>query len=68
MQIMLQSQIQEGKAEERISRLEKRMTELPEAMQPMMEAVLANWYWTFSQQNKWRFVRRTQTDQPPVPF
>lgn len=65
LQIMLESQIQGGKAEERISRLEKRMTELPEAMQPMMEAVLANWYWTFFQQNKWRFVRRTQTDQPP---
>ncbi|MFO7902186.1 MAG: MG2 domain-containing protein, partial [Pirellulaceae bacterium] len=65
LQVMLESQIQGGKAEERITRLESRMKELPEPMRPMMEVVLANWYWTFFQQNKWRFVQRTQTDQPP---
>lgn len=65
MKIMLQGTIQGGKAEERITRLEEAMKELPEPMQPMMEVVLANWYWSYFQQNRWRFVQRTQTDQPP---
>ena len=30
-------------------------------MQPMMELILANWYWDYFQQNRWRFIQRTQT-------
>ncbi|NIP94454.1 MAG: hypothetical protein GWO24_13825, partial [Akkermansiaceae bacterium] len=33
-------------------------------MVPVMEAILANWYWSFFQQNRWRFVQRTQTGGP----
>ena len=64
MKIMLESTIEGGKAEERITRLEDTMQDLPEPMQPMMEVILANWYWGYFQQNQWRFVQRTQTDQP----
>ena len=61
MKIMLESTIQGGKAEERITRLQTAMQDLPEPMRPMMEVVLANWYWNYFQQNRWRFLQRTQT-------
>ncbi len=64
MKFMLQSTIEGGKAEERITRLQSELPNLPEPMRPMMEVILANWYWNFFQQNQWRFVQRTQTDQP----
>ena len=34
-------------------------------MQPVMEAILANWYWHYFQQNRWRFMQRTATAAPP---
>ena len=27
--------------------------------------MLANWYWDYFQQNRWRFMQRTQTAEPP---
>ncbi len=63
LKIMLESQIEGGKAEERITRLQNEIGDLPEPMRPMMEVVLANWYWHYFQQNRWRFVQRTRTDK-----
>ncbi len=62
--------VQEGaiegyKAEEVIVRLQDEIAQTPEAMQPVMEAILAHWYWTYFQQNRWRFMQRTQTAEPP---
>ena len=37
----------------------------PAEMKPVMEAVLANWFWHYFQQNRWRFMQRTQTAAPP---
>ena len=34
----------------------------PAEMVPVMDAILANWYWHFFQQNRWRFLQRTQTE------
>ena len=61
MKIMLESMIEGGKAEERITRLQAALEDLPEPMKPMMEVVLANWYWDYFRQNRWRFIQRTQT-------
>ncbi len=33
-------------------------------MQPTLETILAHWYWDYFQQNRWRFLTRTRTDQP----
>ena len=41
------------------------MKDLPDEMKPTMEVILAHWYWQFFQQNRWRFMQRTATDQPP---
>ncbi|MHC4370980.1 MAG: MG2 domain-containing protein, partial [Planctomycetota bacterium] len=57
--------IQGDRVEEKIVRFEARMAEAPDPAKPVMEAVLAHWYWQYFQQNRWRFVNRTQTAEPP---
>jgi hypothetical protein len=61
----MEGQIQGGKAEEKIVRLEAEIAEAPEPMKPVMETILAHWYWQYFQQNQWRFIQRTQTAEPP---
>jgi hypothetical protein len=34
-------------------------------MKPVMETILAHWFWQYFQANRWRFVQRTQTAEPP---
>lgn len=59
--IVLEGRIQGDNAEERIVRLEAEMAKAPAAMRPVMEALLAHWYWNYFQENRWQFMRRTQT-------
>ena len=63
--INLEGAIQGNKAEEKIARLEEQITKAPEALKPMMRAVLSNWYWQYFQQNRWRFAQRTRTAEAP---
>jgi len=63
--IALEGNIQGNKPEERIIRLQAAIDDAPEAMRPMMESVLANWYWHYFRQNSWRFMQRTATAEPP---
>ena len=63
--IALEGSIQGNKPEEKITRMQAEIAKAPAAMQPVMEAILANWYWHYFQQNRWRFMQRTQTDAPP---
>ncbi len=65
LKIAQEGRIEGGKAEEMIVRLQDELAEAPEAMKPVMEAVLAHWFWDYFQQNRWRFVQRTQTAEPP---
>ena len=34
-------------------------------MHPVMNAILAHWYWHYFQQNRWRFTQRTATGIAP---
>jgi hypothetical protein len=65
LKISLEGQIQGGKAEEKIVLLETEIADAPEEMKPVMETILAHWYWNYFQQNSWRFIQRTQTAEPP---
>ncbi|NNE00653.1 MAG: hypothetical protein HKN47_25335, partial [Pirellulaceae bacterium] len=65
MKISLEGNIQGNKPEEKITRMQAEIESAPEAMKPAMNAVLANWYWHYFQQNRWRFMQRTQTAAPP---
>lgn len=63
--IALEGTIQGNKPEERITRMQAAIAEAPEDMVPVMDAILANWYWHYFQQNRWRFMQRSQTAEPP---
>ncbi|HUV65997.1 MAG TPA: hypothetical protein VMW24_19030, partial [Sedimentisphaerales bacterium] len=65
LKIVLEGRIQGNKVEEMIIRLEPQIATAPEPMRPVMEVVLAHWYWRYFQQNRWRFIQRTQTAEPP---
>lgn len=65
MKIALEGNIHGNKAEEKITRMEAEIAKAPAEMKPVMEAILANWYWHYFLQNRWRFVQRTQTAEAP---
>ncbi len=69
MKIAFEGTIQGNKPEEKITRIQSEIATAPEEMKPLLEALLANWYWHYFQQNRWRFTQRTQTAaQPGVDF
>src|SRR5262245_24832004 len=63
--INLEGNIEGNKPEEKITRMTAAITVAPAEMHPVMNAVLAHWYWHYFQQNRWRFVQRTQTGSSP---
>ena len=63
--IALEGNIQGNKPEEKITRMRAEIDKAPAAMKPVLEAIMANWYWHYFQQNRWRFMQRTQTAAPP---
>jgi uncharacterized protein YfaS (alpha-2-macroglobulin family) len=65
LKISLEGQIQGGDTAGQITLLETEIAVAPEPMKPVMEAILAHWYWQYFQQNSWRFIQRTQTAEPP---
>lgn len=65
--IALEGVIQGDKPAEKIRRMQVEIARVPAPMKATMEAILAHWYWDYFQQNRWRFLNRTQTAGPPGP-
>ena len=63
--IAFEGQIEGNKPEEKITRMEAEIAKSPKEMVPVMDAILANWYWHYFQQNRHRFLRRTATAEAP---
>ncbi len=63
--IALEGNIQGNKPEEKITRMEVEIAQAPPEIVPLLRALEADWYWQYFQQNKWRFMRRTATAEPP---
>ena len=63
--IALEGSIQGNQPEERVLRLEAEIAKAPAEMKPVLETLLAHWYWSYFEQNNWRFVQRTQTTEAP---
>ncbi len=63
--IALEGNVEGNKPEEKITRMQTEIAKAPDEMKPVMEAILANWYWHYFQQNRWRFMQRTATEAPP---
>ncbi|MFK8111283.1 MAG: alpha-2-macroglobulin [Rubripirellula sp.] len=65
LKISLEGTIEGNKPEEKITRMRAEIERAPDQMKPVMEAVIANWFWHYFQQNRWRFLQRTQSSAPP---
>ena len=65
--LVLEGNIQGNKPEEKIVRLEAELAKAPTEMKPMLETLLAHWYWHYFQQNRYRFLQRTATATQPGP-
>src|SRR5262245_11761567 len=63
--IVLEGTIQGNKPEEKITRMEAEIAKAPAEIKPLLETILANWYWHYFQNNRWRFTQRTATSQAP---
>src|SRR5215831_19067536 len=63
--IALEGNIQGNKPEEKITRLEAEIAKAPKEMTPVLQTLLAHWYWQYFQQNRWRFMQRTATAPAP---
>ncbi len=61
----IEGRIQGYKPEEVIGVLEAKIEEMPKEMHPVMHAILAHWYWRYFRRNRWRFLRRTETEEQP---
>jgi hypothetical protein len=65
--IVLEGTIQGNKPEEKITRLQAELARAPQEIRPVLETILAHWYWHYFQNNRWRFMQRTTTAQAPGP-
>ncbi len=65
LKIAMEGRIQGGQTEEMIVLLQDEIIQAPEAMRPVMETVLAHWYWRYFQDHRWLFAQRTQTAEAP---
>ncbi len=63
--IALEGNIQGNKPEEKIIRLQAEIAKAPKEMVPLMDTLLAEWYWQYFQQGRWRFMQRTMTAAQP---
>ncbi len=65
LKIALEAGVEGNKPEEKITRMQAAIEQAPAPMRPLMEAILADWYWQYFQQNRWRFMQRTTTTTEP---
>jgi RNA polymerase sigma factor (sigma-70 family) len=65
MKIALEGKIEGSKPEEKIIRMQAEVEKAPAEMKPLMDAILAHWYWEYFQNNRWQFQQRTQTTEAP---
>lgn len=65
MKLAIEAALDQPAAPKMIRGLEAAMPELPPKMQPLAKGLLASWYFSYFQQNRWQFAQRSQTEAPP---
>jgi len=67
LKLAVQAQIEGQDLAGAIERLTEQLPTLPASTHPVLKTILANWTWAYYQQNRWRFMDRTETAAPPGP-
>ncbi len=60
--IVLEASIQGNKPEEKVKRLKGELKKADLHTKPMLQTILAQWYWQYYQRNKYRFAKRSPTE------
>ena len=63
--LVLEGTIQGNKPDEKVKRLKAEFAKAPKETAPVFDAILGHWYWHYFQQERWRFMQRTQTAAAP---
>jgi len=63
--IALDGEAQAGKPGENIRRLDAEISGAPAEIKPILQTILAHWYWQYFRKNRWRFMQRTATAEAP---
>jgi len=61
LQIVLETTIKGNKPEYKVNRLRAEIGKADPSIKPLMNALLAQWYWHYFERNRWRFMNRTAT-------
>lgn len=56
----LQANIQGNSPAEKITQMKEEIETAGAEMKPVLQCLLAQWYWQYFQQNRWRFAQRTE--------
>lgn len=60
--IVMEGNIQGNKPEEKITRLEEEISKADSRVKPILQIVLAKWYWHYYSRNRYRFMNRSKTE------
>lgn len=60
--IVQEGNIQGNKPEEKIVRLEEEIAKADSSIKPLLNIILAKWYWHFYNRNTYRFMNRSRTE------
>jgi hypothetical protein len=63
--VLLEGQIEGAKPEEHIARMKAEIDKAQPEMLSVMHGIQAQFYWSYFEQNRWRFGQRTATTAPP---
>lgn len=61
----LEASLEGRQPEEGILRLNAALETAPPEIKPLLQALLADWYWSYFQRNRWRFMQRSRTAEAP---
>jgi uncharacterized protein YfaS (alpha-2-macroglobulin family) len=61
--LVLHGVVQGNRSEEKLRALKAQTTAADSSTKPLLQAIEAQWYWHYYNQNRWRFIQRTQTEQ-----
>ena len=61
----IEGQINQPVAPYVIRKMSAEMENFPDQVRPVMKVILANWFFSYYSQNRWRFAQRSQTGQSP---